>query len=136
MADTPKATDALLPCPVPWCHADLGPKAIRWPVVANKTTQWAVHCEDCDLYGSVGDSEAEAIAAWNNRPLITSSDEGDGLRRVFADERDHLYRNGATPLVAQALHRLAQDASAETIERIAAALTAKPNTEDDGASTK
>jgi hypothetical protein len=63
----------LLPCPVPWCKADLGPKPIRWPVVATKTTQWAVHCDDCDIYGPVGETKAEAIERWNTRTLQGSA---------------------------------------------------------------
>jgi hypothetical protein len=59
-------------------------------------------------------------------PAPVQDDDAEWLRSVFADERDRLYRNGATPLVATALHRLAHDASPETIERIASRLSAPP----------
>lgn len=52
--------DELKPCPVPWCQGDAqhGGSGRMWHYI---------ECSLCGLDGPPQRTEAEAIAAWNNR---------------------------------------------------------------------
>jgi len=55
----------LMLCPNPWCIAS-NPHAVLSH--SGHWSGWAVKCFTCDVIGPQADSEAEAIAEWNNRP--------------------------------------------------------------------
>jgi len=61
--DTSRSGD-LKPCPVPWCEKK-NPPQIWHPGYAPVYT---VDCPDCGLETNVFGTEADAIAAWDNRP--------------------------------------------------------------------
>jgi hypothetical protein len=56
----------LLPCPNPWCYGDR--LSVRWT-----STVFKAHC-NCGMAGPAGDTEAEAITAWNTR--LTTAPQG------------------------------------------------------------
>ena len=57
----------LLPCPNPWCAGEEGVSVS----VHTLTGRWHICCDDCMIEKPWGDTEAEAVAAWNARPLTT-----------------------------------------------------------------
>lgn len=55
----------LKPCPVPWCKSTEPPKVLSvWG-----SHQFTVRCLSCKDIFRWGDTEAEAIEAWNARPF-------------------------------------------------------------------
>lgn len=55
----------LKPCPVPWCKSTEPPKVLSvWG-----SHQFTVRCLSCKDIFRWGDTEAEAIEAWNHRPF-------------------------------------------------------------------
>jgi hypothetical protein len=53
----------LKPCFVPWC------KGVKNVEVYNASNRYFVCCENCLTESNRYDTEAEAIAAWNHRPI-------------------------------------------------------------------
>lgn len=73
-----KASDTVRPepCPVPWCESDFH-RVIR------PRKQFLVECQRCGCQGPTGDTEAEAIAAWNTRAL--SLPKGEEVERPLSE---------------------------------------------------
>lgn len=74
--DKPMVTPELLPCPFCDGEADFGTRPY-------KNSLWSIHCSGCTAY-RVGQTRAEAIAAWNTRAQETLSPEQplDTLQRL------------------------------------------------------
>lgn len=71
----PQITQALLPCPNPWCEGperegDFSPVPFR-----RQFGTWLVGCTSCSMDGPIASTEAEAIAAWNTRHREASQAE-------------------------------------------------------------
>lgn len=75
---------ALEPCSNPWCptHGATDPEiaAAEAPILmpSKSSNEWAVACPVCPIQTPWFASEAEAIAAWNQRP----QPDGDAVERA------------------------------------------------------
>lgn len=64
------------PCPNPWCHShkttDAEIRSFEAPIVepSRSSFEKRVSCPCCPMSGPWANTETEAIAAWNHRPLV------------------------------------------------------------------
>ena len=83
------------PCPNPWCNShkttDAEIRSFEAPIVepSRSSFEKRVSCPCCPISGPWADTETEAIAAWNIRPLV---------QQTIAAEREAL--NGYRAAVA------------------------------------
>lgn len=76
---------ALKPCPAHSLHTiDRGPAT----VFQRRSDIWGVYCQTCQCSTEYYGTEAEAIAAWNNRPALTEAFKhfaGEGVQQCDRD---------------------------------------------------
>ena len=85
----------LKPCPNPWCRYDSEPVAVA--------SQVHLECgvsirHACGIMGPQAESEEEAIAAWNTRPVEDALVEA---LKAIRDEWDDLAMNQLSPAYEQ-----------------------------------
>lgn len=83
---------ALEPCPNPWCEAgeregDFSPQVQRGHF-GNRY----VSCTSCNMRGPTGQTEAEAITAWNTRAALSAMPSGDGVREALVSSTESMER--------------------------------------------
>lgn len=98
--DKPMVTRELLTCPFCDGEADFGTRPY-------KNSLWSIHCSGCTAY-RVGQTRAEAIAAWNTRAQETLSPEQplDTIQRLgqeFDGEQPRLGREAVRDAIHDAI---------------------------------
>ena len=91
-----RAGEALKPCPNPWCDSvdfEAVPTEDSVQLLLDTSRpRFAVYCQYCPQQGPGADTLAEAITAWNTRPLPQPSEFVAEVKRLTALADDH-FRN-------------------------------------------